>query len=86
MGMKVKVKVAQSCLTVCDSMDCPWNSPGQNTGVSSLSLLQRIFPTQGSNPGFQHYRQTLYHLSHKGSPCGLNKGIMSIIRLKKKMI
>ena len=24
----------------------PWNSPGQNTGVSSLSLLQRIFPTQ----------------------------------------
>ena len=29
----------------------PWNSPGQNTGVGSLSLLQRIFPTQGSNPG-----------------------------------
>ena len=29
----------------------PWNSPGQNTGVGSLSLLQEIFPTQGSNPG-----------------------------------
>ena len=29
----------------------PWNSPCQNTGVGSLSLLQRIFPTQGSNPG-----------------------------------
>ena len=28
-----------------------WNSPGQNTGVSNLSLLQRIFPTQGLNPG-----------------------------------
>ena len=28
-----------------------WNSPGQNSGVGSLSLLQRIFPTQGSNPG-----------------------------------
>ena len=28
-----------------------WNSPGQNTGVGSLSLLQGIFPTQGSNPG-----------------------------------
>ena len=27
----------------------PWNSPGQNTGVGSLSLLQGIFPTQGSN-------------------------------------
>ena len=34
----------------------PWNSPGQNTGVSSLSLLQRIFPTQGSNPGVPHCR------------------------------
>ena len=29
----------------------PWNSPGQNTGVGSRSLLQEIFPTQGSNPG-----------------------------------
>ena len=86
MGVKVKVKVAQSCPTLCDSMDRPWNSPGPNTGVGSLSLLQGIFPTQGSKPGLQHYRQTLYHLSHKGSPCRLNKGIMSIIRLKKKMI
>ena len=38
-----EVKVAQSCLTLCDPMDCPWNSPGQNTGVGSLSLLQGIF-------------------------------------------
>ena len=30
----------------------PWNSPGQNTRVGSLSLLNPgIFPTQGSNPG-----------------------------------
>ena len=43
----------------------PWSSPGQNTEVSSLSLLQGIFPTQGSNPGLQHCRQILYHLSHK---------------------
>ena len=42
-----------------------WNSPGQNTG--SLSLLQGIFPTQGSNPGLLHWRQILYHLSHQGS-------------------
>ena len=47
----------------------PWNSPGQNTGVGSLSLLQGIFPTQESNPascivhGF-----FFYQLSHKGSP------------------
>ena len=46
----------------------PWNSPAKNTGVGSLSLLQGIFPTQGSNPGLQHCRQILYQLSHKGSP------------------
>ena len=46
----------------------PWNSPGQNTGVSSCSLLQGIFPTQGSNPGLPHCRQILYQLSHEGSP------------------
>ena len=43
------------------------NSPGQNTGVGSLSLLQGIFPTQGSNPAVQP-RSPLYQLSHKGSP------------------
>ena len=46
----------------------PWNSPGQNTGVGSLSLLQGIFATQGSNPGLPHCRWILYQLSHKGSP------------------
>ena len=46
----------------------PWNSPGQNTGVGSLSLLQGIFPTQGPNPSLLHSRQILYQLSHKGSP------------------
>ena len=46
----------------------PWTSPGQNTGVGSLSLLQGILPTQGSNPGLPHCRRILYQLSHKGSP------------------
>ena len=45
----------------------PWNSPGQNTGVGSLSLLQGIFPTQGLNPGLPHCRKILYQLSDKGS-------------------
>ena len=41
----------------------------QNTGVGSLSLLQRIFfPAQGLNPGLPHCRQILYQLSCKGSP------------------
>ena len=46
----------------------PWNSLGQNTGVGSHSLLQGIFPSQGSNPGLPHSRRILYQLSHKGSP------------------
>ena len=46
----------------------PMNSPGQNTGVGSLFLLQGIFPTQGSSPGLLHCRRILYQLSHKGSP------------------
>ena len=49
-------------------MCSPWNSPGQNTGVGSCSLLQGIFPTQRSNPDLLYYRQILYQLSHKGSP------------------
>jgi len=52
----------------CQAPLCPWNSPGKNTGVSSHSLLQGIFPTQGSNPRLLHCRQILYHLSHQGSP------------------
>ena len=47
---------------------CPWNSLSKNTGVGSHSLLQGIFPIQGSNPGFPHGRQILYHLSHQGRP------------------
>ena len=46
----------------------PWNSPGQNTGVGSLSLLQGIFPTQGLNPGLPQCRRILYQLSPKWSP------------------
>ena len=45
----------------------PWNSPGQNTGVGSLSFLQVIFPTQGWNPGLPHYRRIFDQLSHQGS-------------------
>ena len=48
----------------------PGISPGQNTAVGSLSLLQGIFPTQGSNPSLPHCKRILYQLSHKGSPNG----------------
>ena len=62
------VKLAQSCPTLCNPMDSPRNSLGQNTGVGSLSLLQGIFPTQRSNPGLLHCGRILYQLGHKGSP------------------
>ena len=48
----------------------PSELPGKpkNTGVGSHSLLQGIFPTQGSNPRPLYYQQLLHHLSHQGSP------------------
>ena len=46
----------------------PWNSPGQNTGVGGVFLLQGIFPVQGSNPGLPHCRWILYQLSYQRSP------------------
>ena len=61
----VTVKVAQSCPTLWDphGLHCPRNSPGQNAGMGNLSLLQGIFPTQGSNPGLPNCRWILYQLS-----------------------
>ena len=44
----------------------PRNSPGQNTGVGSLSLLQEIFLTQESNQGLLHCMRILYQLSYRG--------------------
>ena len=70
------IKVCESHSVVSDSLWphglCnPWNSPGQNTGVGSRSLLLSllwIFPTQGSNSGLPHCRRILNQLNHKGSP------------------
>ena len=101
---KVKVKVTQSCPTLCNPMDYtvhgilqarilewvafpfsrgssqprsltlqadslpaePQGKP-RNTGVGSLSLLQRIFLIQESNPYLLHCRRTLCQLSYQGS-------------------
>ena len=60
----VCVLVAQSCLTLCDLMDCslcPWDSPGKNTGVGCHFLFQGIFPTQGT-PALQADSLPLSHL------------------------
>ena len=70
-GIVNKVE-SESSLVVSNSLRphglySPWNSPGQNTGVGSLSLLQGIIPTQGLNPGLPHCRRIFYQLIHKGS-------------------
>ena len=64
--------VAQSCLTLCDPMDCnppgssvPGDSLGKNPGLSCHALLQGIFPPQGSSPGLPHCRKILYWVTRE---------------------
>ena len=62
------MKVTQSCWTLQPhGLYSPWNSPCQNTGVGSLSLLQGIFQTQGPNPDLPHCRCIVYQLGHQFS-------------------
>ena len=102
-GASGKVKIAQSCPTLCHLKGCTVHgilqarilpNPGieprsptsqadslpaepqgkpKNTGVGSLSLLQKIFPTQESNQGLLHHRWILYQLSYEGSEGHFNK-------------
>ena len=58
-------EVTQSCLTLCNPMSMGFSR--QEYWEGCHFLFQRIFPTQGSNPGLLHCRQTLYCLSHQGS-------------------
>ena len=68
MVVKVKVSVVSDSLR-SHGLHSPWNiAPGQNTGMGSLSLLQRIFPTQELNRGLLHCRWILCQLSYEGSP------------------
>jgi len=80
--------VAQSCLTLCNPMDCSLpdssvhgDSPGKNTGVGCHFLLQGIFPTQESNRGLLHCSRILYQLSCQGSPyiysCNVGSGLLT---------
>ena len=62
----------------------PWNSPGQNTGEGSLSLLQGIFPTQGAKPGLLHCRWILYPLSYQGSLIVIHKYSFSLCGQKRE--
>ena len=79
---RVKVKAAQWCLTRCDPMEpySPWNSPGQNTGVGSLSLLHGIFPTQGSNPRFPALQADSLPAEPQGKPKNTGMGSLSLLQ------
>ena len=64
---------SESCSAMSNSLlphglHSSWDSPGQNTGVGSLSLLQQIFPSQELNWDVLHCRWILYQLSYQGSP------------------
>ena len=76
--MKVKVLVAQACLTLCDPMG--HNLPGSSVhGIIQGRILEQVSisssggssPTLGLNPGLLHCRWILYHLSHQESPKAL---------------
>ena len=72
----------ESCSVVLDSLQphrlySPWNSPGEKTGVGSLSLLQGIFPTQESNQGLLRCRRILYQLNYQGN--GINSRLLNRI-------
>ena len=68
-----KEKESESCSVVSNSLwphglYSSWDSPGRDTGVGSLSLLQEFFPIQGSSPCLPNFRWILYQLKHQGSP------------------
>ena len=72
-GLLMKESESESRLVQSNSLQphelySPWNSPGQNTRVGSLALLQRTFPTQGSNPGLLHCRWILLPAEPEGKP------------------
>ena len=82
--------IAQSCLTLCSPMDCspPGSSvhgdcPDKNTGVGCHTLLQGIFPTQGSNPGPPHIRKLIIRMpwpcSNKDSTLVNSSPILQVV-------
>ena len=60
----------------------PWNSPGQNTGVGSLSLLQGILPTQGLNPGLLYCRDSS-PAELQGKPKNMEYGLFCFAKQSK---
>ena len=86
--------INESCSVVSDSLQphglySSWNSPGQNTGVSSLSLLQGNLGSsqpRDQTPGLPYCGQILYQLSHRGNPRILDMGSPSRLQRNDPVI
>ena len=79
--MYTKVKSeSESHSVVSKSVTIGWNSPGQNTGVGSLSLLQEIFPTQGSNAGSLALQADSLQSEPQGKPKNTGMGSLSLLQ------
>ena len=74
------VKVAQSWLTLCNPMDCPWNSLGQNTGVGSLSLLQGDLPNPRIKPSSSTLQADSLPAEPQGKPKNTGMGSISLLQ------
>ena len=75
----LKVRVASNPLQP-HGLYSPCNSPGQNTGVGNISLLQGIFPTQGSNLGLPHCRWIFLPAEPQGKPKNTGVGSLSLLQ------
>ena len=79
-GMNMKVKVVQQCTTLCDPVDSPWNSPGQNTGVGSRSLLQGNLPNPGIEPRSPALHANSLPAEPQGKPKNTGVGRLSLLQ------
>ena len=76
---------SESCVVVSDSLRPhelynPWNSPGQNTGVDSGSLLQGIIPTQRWSPGLPTWQVDSLPAEAQGKPKNTEVDSLSLLQ------
>ena len=82
--MKTDLFQVRSPALQADSLPAELQGKPKNTGVGSLSLLQRVFLTQESNRGLLHCRWILYQLSYEGSPETQCRGTMRVKNLNSQ--
>ena len=76
---------SESCSVVSDSLESlglysPWNSPGQNTGVGSLSLLQGNLPNSGIEPRSPALQADSLPAEPQGKPKNTGMGSLSLLQ------